>query len=221
MHCTLETMNRFLEAYGEHMEFAQIQLNYIDYHFQDAKAKLEVLEKHGIDVWVMEPIRGGKLANLPDGLKQQVEGVMNCGAVETAFRYLQGFSCVKVVLSGMSDMAQTKDNIRIFSEVKPTTSEQNDVLYSVAAKLCGKGVPCTACKYCISHCPKGINIPQMIEYYNGYVFTDDKAFAQKKLENVPRDKCPDACIGCRSCEKVCPQEIKISEILADFTEKLK
>ncbi len=221
LHGSLETMNRFLEMYGEHMEFCQIQLNYIDYHFQDAKSKLEVLKERGIDVWVMEPLRGGKLANLPDEAKKAVESIREGeNAVSMAFRYLQGFSSVKVVLSGMSSMEQIKDNIRIFSESKPATNEENARLYSVAAKLVGGSVPCTSCKYCVSHCPKEIDIPRMIELYNEHIFTGGGFMAPMALEAIPKDKHPNACIGCRSCEAVCPQEIKISEVLCDFSEKL-
>ncbi len=221
VHGSLETMNRFLEMYGEHMEFCQIQLNYIDYHFQEAKSKLEVLEKLGIDVWVMEPLRGGKLANLPEDAKKAVESIREGeNAVSMAFRYLQSFPSVKVVLSGMSTMEQIKDNIRIFSERKPATEKENARLYSVAAKLVGGSVPCTSCKYCVSHCPKEIDIPRMIELYNEHVFTGGGFMAPMALEAIPKDKHPNACIGCRSCEAVCPQEIKISEVLGDFSEKL-
>ena len=222
IHGNLETMNRFLEVYGEHMEFCQIQLNYIDYHFQNAKAKLEVLEKLGLDVWVMEPLRGGKLANLPEDAKAKVESIREGeSAVSMAFRYLQSFSCIKVVLSGMSDFAQISDNIRIFSERKPTDEKENAYLYSVASKLVGGSVPCTSCRYCTSHCVKEIDIPRMIELYNKHVFTGGGFIAPMALEAIPREKHPDACIGCRSCEAVCPQEIKISEVLSDFAEKLK
>jgi len=221
VHGNIDTMNRFLEVYGDYMEFCQVQLNYIDYHFQNAKAKLEVLKKRGIDVWVMEPLRGGKLANLPEDAKRAVESIREKeNAVSMAFRYLQSFPQVKVVLSGMSNLEQLSDNIRIFSEKKPVTEEECARLYGVASKLVGTSVPCTSCKYCVSHCPKEIDIPRMIELYNEHVFTGGGFLAPMGLQAIAKERHPDACIGCRSCEAVCPQEIKISEILYDFAQKL-
>ena len=220
VHCSLETLIRFLDKYGRHMEFCQVQMNYIDYYFQDAKAKLEELEKRNIDVWVMEPIRGGMLANLKGDEKACVESIREgVGQVEMAFRYLQGFEQIKVILSGMSSIEQIKENVRIFSEQKGTTEEENEKLYTVAAKLTGNNVPCTACKYCVSHCPKDIQIPDMIELYNKSVFKG--SILKDEIEAVPLGKRPNDCIGCRSCEAVCPQQIEISEVMTKFSEKIK
>ncbi len=221
VHGNTDTMNRFLEVYGEYMEFCQVQLNYIDYHFQNAKEKLEILKECEIDVWVMEPLRGGRLANLPEEAKNALESIREDEtAVSMAFRYLQSFPQVKVVLSGMSNLEQISDNIRIFSESKPTSDEENARLYGVASKLVGGSIPCTSCKYCVSHCPKEIDIPRMIELYNEHVFTGGGFLAAMGLQAISKERHPDACIGCRSCEAVCPQEIKISEILHDFSQKL-
>ena len=84
-----------------------------------------------------------------------------------------------------------------------------------------KTLPCTACHYCVSHCPQGLDIPELLNLYNEHVFTEGGFIAPMALSSYPNDKKPDACIGCRSCEAVCPQQIKISEAMADFSEKLR
>ena len=221
IHGNIDTTKRFLDAYGEHMEFAQVQLNYLDYKMQNAKAKLELFKEYNLPILVMEPLRGGKLANLDDEYINMLKTANNMNAVEWAFRYLQSFEEVKVTLSGMSNLEQLKENIEIFNTDKPLNNSEIELLYSVANKMTEKtSLPCTACRYCTPKCPKGIDIPRMIELYNDYAFAGG-FIAPMVIDTLPEDKRPSACISCKACEKVCPQSIKISEMMSDFTERLK
>ncbi|WP_321002310.1 aldo/keto reductase [Eisenbergiella porci] len=221
-HGSYDIMKRFLDAYGEHMEFCQIQLNYLDWSFQNARAKVDLLKAHHIPVWVMEPLRGGKLASLEDENAAVLKGLRpEEGIPAWAFRFLQSIPGVTMVLSGMSNFQQMQENIAVFEEDKPLDEKEMAALLEVADRMVKKiALPCTACHYCVSHCPKGLDIPALLELYNEHCFTGGGFIAPMALMAVPEDKRPDACIGCRSCEAVCPQQIKISEAMADFSARL-
>jgi len=219
-HGSYDVLKRFLEAYGEHLEFCQLQINYIDWEFQSAKEKVELLKEYHIPVWVMEPLRGGKLAVLPEKEAEKLQSLrVDEGIPAWAFRFLQSIPEVTMILSGMSNMEQLQDNIHTFETEKPLNEEEMKTLLDIAYRM-SNGVPCTACHYCTSHCPKGIEIPAMIKLYNEHIFTGGGFIAPMALKAVPEEKQPSACIGCRSCEAVCPQQIKVSEVLADFVKKL-
>ena len=221
-HGSYDIMKRFLDAYGKHMEFCQIQLNYLDWSFQNARAKVDLLKAHHIPVWVMEPLRGGKLASLEDENAAVLKGLRpEEGIPAWAFRFLQSIPGVTMVLSGMSNFQQMQENIAVFEEDKPLDEKEMAALLEVADRMVKKiALPCTACHYCVSHCPKGLDIPALLELYNEHCFTGGGFIAPMALMAVPEDKRPDACIGCRSCEAVCPQQIKISEAMADFSARL-
>lgn len=221
-HGDYDVMKRFLEAYGKDMEFCQIQLNYLDWDFQDAKRKVELLNQWNIPVWVMEPLRGGKLASLAPKDEAKLKALRpDEGIPAWAFRYLQSIPSVVVTLSGMSNMEQMKDNIATFEMDKPLNETELETLHAIAQGMVKKIVlPCTACHYCTSHCPQGLDIPNLLSLYNEHCFTQGGFIAPMALSAIPADKQPSACIGCRSCEAVCPQGIKISEAMADFTAKL-
>ena len=198
-HGSCEVMKRFLDKYGKSMEFCQIQLNWLDWSFQNAKGKVELLKEWNLPVWVMEPLRGGKLASLKAEDEAKLKTLRPDESVPAwAFRFLQALPEVTMVLSGMSNMEQLKENIETFEADKP----------------------CTACHYCVSHCPKGLNIPELIEMYNEHCFTGGGFLAPMLIATMPEEKRPGACVGCRSCEAVCPQQIKISEMMSDFAGKL-
>ncbi len=221
-HGSYDVMERFLQKYGSSMEFCQIQLNYLDWSFQDAKAKVELLKKYRIPVWVMEPLRGGRLANLSDEEEARLKTMRPDEKIPAwAFRFLQSIPEVTVVLSGMSDMEQMKENIRTFQEQKPLSEKEMKNLLAMADEMVRKIVlPCTACRYCVSHCPQGLDIPTLLSLYNEHCFTEGGFIAPMALSSYSSDKLPSACLGCRSCEAVCPQQIKVSEAMADFADKL-
>ena len=217
-HGNLDTMKRFLDRYGEYMEFGMIQMNFLDYEFQDARVKAEMLNERNIPIWVMEPLRGGMLTKLPeDGMKRLEELRPGVKPVEWAFRFEQSIPGVKMVLSGMSQMDQMMENISIFDEKKPLDEKEIATLTDIAKGMVnGKIVPCTSCKYCVSHCPKGLDIPSFMWHYNETKFTGGGFISAMYIMSLPKDKVPAACIGCRSCEKVCPQTIKISEAIKEL-----
>ena len=222
VHGSLEVMKRFLEAYGKHMEFCQIQLNYLDYKFQDAKAKVELLNEYNIPIWVMEPLRGGRLAKLSEEQEKKLKELRPDENIPAwAFRFLQSIPGVTMVLSGMSSMEQLEENIKTFKERKTLNEEEKKALFEIVDEMLNKKVlPCTACRYCTSHCPKVLNIPHLLSLYNEHIFTGGGFIAPMAISALPEDKRPSACIGCRSCEKVCPQQIKISEAMKDFAKLL-
>ena len=222
-HGAYPVLKRFLDVYGNDMEFCQLQINYLDWDFQDAKAKVELLREYNIPVWVMEPLRGGKLARLEPTYEARLKALRPQESIPAwAFRFLQSLPTVAVTLSGMSNMEQLKANIATFAEDKPLTSAEMDELLAVAKEMTRKiALPCTACHYCVSHCPQGLDIPRLLELYNEHCFTGGGFIAPMALAAVPEDKLPSACLGCRSCEAVCPQQIKISEAMADFAQKLR
>ena len=220
-HGSYDVMKRFLDAYGEHMEFCQIQLNYVDWSFQNAKEKVELLKEYNIPVWVMEPLRGGKLATLPERETKALKSMRPDEEIPAwAFRFLQSIPEVTMILSGMSNAEQMKANIETFETDRPLTDTEMKNLLAIADGMLNGTLPCTACHYCTSHCPKGLDIPMLLNLYNEHSFTGGGFIAPMALSAVPQDKWPSACIGCRSCEKVCPQQIKISEAMADFTRRL-
>ena len=222
-HGSYGVMKRFLEAYGKEMEFCQIQLNYLDWTFQDAKAKVELLEEYHLPVWVMEPLRGGRLARLSPQEAAPLQAMRPDELpLAWAFRFLETIPSVTVVLSGMSSRRQMEENLHIFAEEKPLNQKELDTLFAVADQMVkAKTVPCTACHYCVSHCPQGLDIPNLLALYNEHSFTGGGFLAPMALSAVAAEKRPDACIGCRSCEAVCPQQIKVSEVLADFAQRMK
>ncbi|MCI8941050.1 MAG: oxidoreductase [Lachnospiraceae bacterium] len=220
-HGSCQVMRRFLEAYGDKMEFCQIQLNYLDWTFQDAKEKVKLLEEYHLPVWVMEPLRGGRLASLSEEHTAALKELRPDEDIPAwAFRFLQSLDSVTMILSGMSSYEQLKDNIHTFESHKPLDHKEMKTILEIADAMLGKKtLPCTACRYCTSHCPKQLDIPSLLALYNEHCFTEGGFIAPMALAALPDEKKPSACIGCRSCEAVCPQQIKISEAMADFTAK--
>ena len=222
VHGNIDTMKRFLDAYGKDMEFGQIQLNWLDYDFQNAKAKIEMLNEMNIPIWVMEPLRGGSLCKMAPQYEEKLRAFRpDCTPTEWAFRFLQSIPGVTVVLSGMSNFEQMRENIVTFEESRPLTAEEMETILAIANDMTSKDTqPCTACRYCTTHCPMELNIPWLIELYNEHVYSGGGFLAPMALNALDEDKKPSACIGCRSCEAVCPQQIKIADVLADFVTKL-
>ena len=221
VHGSFETFKRFIDAYGELMEFCQIQLNYMDWEFQDARAKVELLRERGIGIWVMEPLRGGILVSVDDGDRAPLRELRpDANMIEWAFSYVRNVAGVGVVLSGMSNMEQLRENIALFEREGTLTDGEEEALLALGRKLAGaKGVPCTKCHYCVSHCPMELDIPRLLELYNEHLSRPSFAFiAPMALGAMPAEKHPSACISCRSCSAVCPQQIDIPGALSHFAE---
>ena len=185
-------------TYGKELEFCQIQLNYLDWELQNAKAKVDLIRSFGLEVWVMEPVRGGKLAKLDDSHEAELKALRPDESIPSwAFRFLQTLDNVGMVLSGMSNMQQLQENISIFSESKPLDSQEITCLMNIAADMIRQDqVPCTQCGYCLEHCVQNLPIPELIQKYNN---KEEAQFVE--------------CIACRNCESACPQGIAISEIM--------
>ncbi len=216
-HGRLDNMKRFLDRFGDAMEFCQIQLNYLDWTLQDAEAKCALLAERGIPVWVMEPVRGGKLASLPAEAAARLRTARpQESAAAWAFRWLQRLPQVKVVLSGMSSMAQLEENVRTFSEGAPLTDAESALLLEIAEGL-KDALPCTGCRYCCDGCPRQLDIPRLLNCYNDVHF-DPSMTVSMQLDSLPPDKQPDACIRCGACVKACPQKIDIPKALKELAE---
>ena len=225
-HGEMDVLTRFLNAYGEHMEFCQIQLNYLDWEFQHGKEKVALLNERKIPVWVMEPLRGGKLAKLNGSMEQELKALRPDEEIPAwAFRFLQSVPGVTMILSGMSDLQQLRSNLCTFETDNPLNEDEMTGLMRVSAEMQSrKSIPCTACHYCVSHCPQGLDIPRLIALYNEHVLTVEDGgmafIAPMALMAIPEDKRPVSCLHCRSCEQVCPQQIHISDFMSDFVSKI-
>lgn len=216
------------------MEFCQIQLNYLDWTLQDAAEKTKLLEDAGLPIVVMEPLRGGKLANLNEvqmqqlavtqpgtqpGAQAQAAGqAEQRSAVEWAFRWLLGIDNVKTILSGMSDLAQVEENCEIFQTASPLTKEEEEALLAMAESL-KSGVPCTSCRYCVDSCPQAIDIPMMMNAYNDLQF-DTSFTVSMQMDAVPEGERAQDCIQCETCVQMCPQGIDIPVVLDELAATL-
>ncbi|MDR0597065.1 MAG: aldo/keto reductase [Treponema sp.] len=214
-HDAPEILAKVVDKYD--WDFAQIQLNYLDWDQQDAKGQYAILESHGIPVNVMEPVRGGSLADL-GGEAEAIFKAADPGASipSWAIRFAASLPGVQVVLSGMSAMEQVTDNVATMENFKPLSEADREVITkAVLAYRTAGAVPCTGCRYCMD-CPQGVDIPRNLAAYNGYLY--------KKERNVPgynfsfmmeyngmgEEKQARNCVGCKQCEEKCPQHIEIS-----------
>ncbi len=220
-HAEVATMRRFLEKYGHAMEFCQLQINWLDWTYENAKEKVELLKEYNIPVWVMEPVRGGRLAQLAPEHEKMLKALRPEESMAAwAFRFLQTAVDCTVVLSGMSNFEQVRENIQTYAEEKPLTQQEMQALQSIVTELMSKLTPCTGCRYCVEYCPQSLDIPRLLNIYNEYKFCLNGVLAQRTVIRIPEGKRPGDCLGCRACEDVCPQKIRISEALADFTKRL-
>ena len=218
-HGNLENLKEFLDICGDDMEFCQIQLNYLDWTLQNAKEKYELLTERGIPVWVMEPVRGGKLVSLSDAAEAKLHAARpDETIVSWCFRFLQELPNVKMILSGMSDRQQMIDNVATFAQPKPMTEEQIALILEVAEEL-KDAVPCTACRYCCDGCPMELDIPFLLSVYNDIRFAPVTNTAMR-IDSLPANKRPTACVACGRCAQICPQKIDIPNALYDFSLRL-
>ncbi len=219
-HAGIECLREFLDRYGDLMEFCQIQLNYLDWTLQDAKTKVEILTEYGIPVWVMEPVRGGKLAKLPQAGEDALHALRpDESPAAWCFRWLAEIPQVKIILSGMSNLAQMQENVRTLSEEKPLSGEERKTLAAIADGL-SRCVPCTGCRYCCDGCPMGLDIPMLLASYNDAKFAPSFTVGMR-LDSLPEEQRPTACVGCGACAEICPQKIDIPGAMQDFAELMK
>ena len=218
-HADLGALEEFLNSpYGAQMEFCQIQLNYLDWTLQKAREKCGLIRSKGLPIWVMEPLRGGRLSSLGDEADAALKALRPDESVSAwAFRWLQSVPGVTVILSGMSNLDQMVDNVHSFEAERPLSAAEEAALLDAVAPLRSR-VPCTACRYCCDGCPMELDIPMLIAAYNdlslGFNFTP-----VMRLEALPEDKRPSACLACGACAEICPQHIPIPDVLAELAER--
>lgn len=221
-HGKVEVMRRFLDNYGDAMEFCQIQLNYLDWNYQNAKEKCKLIKEYNLPVWVMEPVRGGALATTTDEWKSKLKAYRNDEDIPAwAFRFLQAIPEVKMTLSGMSTMQQLKNNIDTFSEFKPLNDEEFELVIRMADERINSNIlPCTSCRYCVGVCPNKIEIPKIFSWYNRHAVAGGYYIAPFGIVGGDKKKSSLACLNCKKCESVCPQNIKISDVFADINGRI-
>ena len=216
-HADLPTLRKILEEFGSEMEFCQIQYNYLDWTVQKGYQKYDLINSYGLPMIVMEPVRGGKLASLPDDIMAQLGEIrQGASAASYALRWTQKLDKVVTVLSGMTDMAQMADNIATFDHEDRLTDEEEKIIMEAAEGMKNE-VPCTACRYCTDNCPMELDIPDLMFKYN-QIRAGSNFTISMQLDSYPEDKLPSACIGCGACMEMCPQKIAIPGELAAFAE---
>ena len=212
-HANPDTLAKFLDRY-DCFEFCQIQLNYLDATLQDALKKYEILTAHNIPVIVMEPVRGGKLAQLGENHAEKLKAARSNESVAAwAFRYLQGLPNVQIVLSGMTTLEQLQDNLKTFEAPAPLSAAEQAILDGIVVDLL-QMVPCTACRYCCEDCPQGLNIPKLIAAYNDLKNGAPSVTLEGKSED------PSRCVACGACVNICPQGINVPEVMEKLSAAL-
>ncbi|MDR1211917.1 MAG: aldo/keto reductase [Spirochaetaceae bacterium] len=222
-HDRPELLKKVVEQYE--WEFAQIQLNYLDWELQNAKEQYEILTGRGIPVNVMEPVRGGTLAKLCDAsIRIFHEADPKASAASWALRYAASLPGVQVVLSGMSSMDQVRDNVRTMSPLKPLTGAEYEVIEkALAAYRSAASVPCTSCRYCMD-CPSGVEIPKNIAVYNNYqiALANKHPMANFIFEMEYRilgeGQHASSCVSCEQCKSRCPQHIDIPRWMDEISK---
>lgn len=218
-HGGLPTLARFLDYCGDKMEFCQLQLNYLDWTLQQGREKYDLLTARGIPVWVMEPIRGGRLAALTGGQMDALRCLRpQDSAAAWALRFLQGLPNVKMILSGMSSLEQMVENVDTFTQDRPLTEAEAAALLELAEGM-KDAVPCTACRYCCDGCPMGLDIPAMIAACNEARFALSSN-VRMRFDALPEDKRPAACIACGKCSRTCPQGIDVPAVLKELAQAM-
>ncbi len=217
-HAAPETLTRFVEHAP--WDFAQIQFNYFDWQFATAAQEYAILEAHNIPIMVMEPVRGGRLAELtPEAERMLRDAHPDWSVASWALRFVQSFPQVQVILSGMSDLDQMQDNLATFSGELGLSQADRELILEAGRRFRSQvQVPCTECRYCTPECPVEINIPAYLKVYNSYKVNGPGAlWGLKKVESQGK---PTDCVACGACMGHCPQNIRIPEIMADLAKHM-
>ena len=217
-HCTPEELEQFIADYPE-AELVQLQVNYLDWDSPSFRERecVEIANKHGLPVVVMEPVKGGLLADPPKAVKEIIdEHLPNDSYATAALRFAASVPGVFTVLSGMNTIEQVEDNMRAFENFVPFDAHEREGIELAQKAMAESGaVPCTGCDYCAKVCPQGIGISGSMTALNYYINFKDAYAANYQLGFVVRfnggKKMPSECIRCGACEQACPQNIKILE----------
>lgn len=211
-HGSYENLEAFLQAVGDKIDFCQLQTNYVDWTLQQIKEKNDLLVKYNIPLWVMEPVRGGRIASFNKEITTKLQMFRKDESTAAwAFRFVQGIDNVGMILSGMSSLEQVKDNLKTFEAYKPLNDEELKLLNEIS-DFVKNDVPCTGCEYCMPHCPIGINIPEIIKCYNKMRISVNS----EQIEQINRlddSVKPSSCIACGACSDICPQHINVKDIM--------
>ena len=224
-HDNAEFLDQVLTEHPE-MEFVQLQINYLDWESENVQSRkcYEVACKHGVPVIVMEPVKGGTLANVPKPVEKLFKDYAPEQSVASwAVRFAAGLDNVMMVLSGMSNMEQMLDNTSFMMDLKPLNEEELALIHKAADIIrSGIAIPCTACSYCTDGCPVSIPIPTYFAQYNEYL--SERNGDKKKAIMAAYEKTAHAsawasqCIECGQCEGICPQELPIIQHLKRVSE---
>ncbi len=220
-HDTADVLDMILSEQPS-VEVVQLQINYLDFDDPSiqSKACYDVAVKHGKNVIVMEPVKGGALVNLPDEAKTVLDNLNGGSYASYAIRYAASYPEVFMVLSGMGNMNMMRDNISYMSNFVPLNEKEmkaTDTVREIIRKV--KQIPCTKCNYCTEVCPKNIAIPEIFEAYNKYLSAKITAHEIKGLLPSSDGNIND-CIKCSKCEKMCPQNIPIPKHLEEVIKKI-
>ena len=217
-HDTADVLEQILTEYPQ-IEVVQLQFNYVDYDDPAVQSRkcYEVCVKHGKPVIVMEPVKGGNLANLPDDAKAVIDDLHGGSPATYALRFAAGFDNIMMVISGMSDMAQMEDNISAMKDFKPLSEKEFEAIGKVKEIFASKNlISCTSCRYCIDGCPKNILIPDLFACLNAKkVFNNWNTDYYYDNVYTTRNGKASACIKCGKCEHACPQHLPIRALLQD------
>lgn len=214
-----ELLDQILTAHPE-VDYVQLQINYLDWDSVSLQARkcYEVAIKHGKSIIVMEPVKGGSLANLPEKAESLLKAIRSEDSIASwAIRFAESLENVEIVLSGMNSMEQMNDNMRHFC---PLNNTQWDALQQAAEIIrSNTAIPCTGCGYCTSHCPIGMPIPHYFAIFNDCARNPKEDWKMQHAYDSVKKNNPKAseCIGCRQCENNCPQKINITSFLSDIS----
>lgn len=213
-HGSPALLRRMLEVYK--WDFVQIQLNYYDWIYGDAKILYEILEETDIPVMVMEPVHGGMLANLnPEANALLKNAVPDKSIASWAMRWVMSLKNVKVILSGMSNVEQLHDNIETICEGSALTDEDQNLIKKACELLRPDvSVACTSCRYCCPDCPAGLDIPKLLAAYNEAKI--DGAWRLSCLKSLSPEKLPAMCVACGVCTQHCPQSFDIPKYMKEL-----